>query len=114
MWALRNYGVKQRALDCEPLRAELARLAERVEREIGRGAVRIGMREAAGDLAVKASRLKDRVSGRGLDRVVEFFKALPKASATVGRDEEMIRTYIKNQEMADKQLDQLQLKLAPS
>ena len=32
--------------------------------------------------------------------------------STVGRDEEMIRTYIKNQEMADKQLDQLQLKLA--
>ena len=34
--------------------------------------------------------------------------------STVGRDEEMIRTYIKNQEMADKQLDQLQLKRAPS
>ena len=33
---------------------------------------------------------------------------------TVGRDEETIRTYIKNQEMADKQLDQLQLKLASS
>jgi putative transposase len=32
----------------------------------------------------------------------------------VGRDEEMIRTYIKNQEMADQQLDQLQLKLASS
>jgi putative transposase len=32
--------------------------------------------------------------------------------STVGL--EMIRTYIKNQEMADKQLDQLQLKLAPS
>jgi putative transposase len=32
--------------------------------------------------------------------------------STVGRDEEMIRTYTKNQEMADKQLDQLQLKLA--
>ena len=30
--------------------------------------------------------------------------------STVGRDEEMIRAYIKNQEMADKQLDQLQLK----
>jgi putative transposase len=30
----------------------------------------------------------------------------------VGRDEEMIRAYIKNQEMADKQLDQLQMKLA--
>jgi putative transposase len=34
--------------------------------------------------------------------------------STVGRDEEMIRTYIKNQEMADQQLDQLQLKLASS
>jgi putative transposase len=34
--------------------------------------------------------------------------------STVGRDEEMIRTYIRNQEMADKQLDQLQLKLASS
>ena len=32
----------------------------------------------------------------------------------VGRDEETIRTYIRNQEMADKQLDQLQLKLATS
>ena len=34
--------------------------------------------------------------------------------STVGRDEEMIRTYIKNQEVADQQLDQLQLKLASS
>ena len=34
--------------------------------------------------------------------------------STVGRDEEMIRAYIKNQEIADQQLDQLQLKLAPS
>src|SRR4051794_27870182 len=34
--------------------------------------------------------------------------------STVGRDEEMIRNYIKNQEAADKQLDQLQLKLASS
>ena len=32
--------------------------------------------------------------------------------STVGRDEETILTYIKNQEIADKQLDQLQLKLA--
>jgi putative transposase len=32
----------------------------------------------------------------------------------VGRDEEMIRAYIKNQELADKQLDQLQMKLASS
>ena len=34
--------------------------------------------------------------------------------STIGRDEETIRTYIKNQEIADKQLDQLQLKLASS
>ena len=34
--------------------------------------------------------------------------------STVGRDETMIRAYIKNQEMADQQLDQLQLKLGSS
>jgi REP element-mobilizing transposase RayT len=34
--------------------------------------------------------------------------------STVGRDEEMIRAYIKTQELADKQLDQMQLKLASS
>jgi putative transposase len=34
--------------------------------------------------------------------------------STVGRDEEMNRAYIKNQEIADQQLDQLQLKLASS
>ena len=34
--------------------------------------------------------------------------------STVGRDEETIRVYIRNQEIADKQLDQLQLKLASS
>ena len=33
---------------------------------------------------------------------------------SVGRDQEMIRTYIRNREMAYKQLDQLQLKLASS
>ena len=33
---------------------------------------------------------------------------------TVRRNEEMIRAYIRNQEIADKELDQLQLKLAPS
>jgi len=31
---------------------------------------------------------------------------------TVGRDEEMIRAYIKNQEMADQQPDQLELKIS--
>ena len=34
--------------------------------------------------------------------------------STVGRDEETIRAYIRNQEMADKQLDQMQFKLASS
>ena len=34
--------------------------------------------------------------------------------STVERNEEMIRVYIRNQEMADKQLDQLQMKLASS
>jgi hypothetical protein len=33
--------------------------------------------------------------------------------STVGRNEEIIRAYIRNQEMADKQLDQLQLNLRP-
>ena len=31
---------------------------------------------------------------------------------TVGRDEEMIRAYIRNQELADQQLDQLELKIS--
>jgi putative transposase len=34
--------------------------------------------------------------------------------STVGRDEELIRTYIRNQELADRQADQMQLKLASS
>ena len=34
--------------------------------------------------------------------------------STIGRDEATIRTYIKNQEIADQQLDQLQLKLGSS
>ena len=34
--------------------------------------------------------------------------------STVRRNEEMIRPYIRNQEIADKELDQLQLKLASS
>ena len=34
--------------------------------------------------------------------------------STVGRDEEMIRAYIRNQELADKQLDQMQRRLGSS
>jgi hypothetical protein len=37
--------------------------------------------------------------------------ATPNTVSTVGRDEGTIRAYIKNQEIADQQLDQLQLKL---
>jgi putative transposase len=33
---------------------------------------------------------------------------------TVGRDEETIRAYIRNQEIADQQLDQLELKISAS
>jgi REP-associated tyrosine transposase len=31
---------------------------------------------------------------------------------TVGRDEEVIRTYIRNQELADRELDQFELKIS--
>ena len=34
--------------------------------------------------------------------------------STVGKDEETIRAYIRNQEMADKQSDQMQFELASS
>ena len=50
--AIRNHRVERRAFDGAPLCAELARLAECVEREICRGAVGIDMREAAGDSRV--------------------------------------------------------------
>ena len=52
-----------------------------------------------------------------LDQVehhVDKFWARGYFVSTIGRGEEMIRAYIRNQEMADKQLDQLQLKLASS
>src|SRR6516225_11727787 len=59
--AIRNHRVERRAFDGAPLCAELARLAECVEREICRGAVGIDMREAAGDLPLAAGRLAHRV-----------------------------------------------------
>ena len=34
--------------------------------------------------------------------------------STVGRDEELIRAYIRNQDLADQQLEQIQLKLGTS
>src|SRR5215211_7166672 len=75
--AVLDHGVKRRALDREPLRAELARLAQGMEREVGRGAVRIDMSEAAGHFTLATGRLFDRILRCVLDRVVEFFEALP-------------------------------------
>jgi len=40
------------------------------------------------------------------------FWALGYFVTTVGRDEEVIRAYIRNQELADQQLDQLELKIS--
>jgi putative transposase len=40
------------------------------------------------------------------------FRARGYFVTTVGRDEEMIRAYIRNQELADQQLDQLELKIS--
>ena len=52
--AVRNDCVERRALDGAPLCFKLARLPERVESEIGRGAVGIDMREPASDLPLAA------------------------------------------------------------
>jgi putative transposase len=40
------------------------------------------------------------------------FRARGYFVTTVGRDEEMIRAYIRNQELANQQLDQLELKIS--
>ena len=40
----------------------------------------------------------------------EIFSATNSGRADIGRDEEVIRAYIRNQELADQQLDQLELK----
>jgi hypothetical protein len=70
--AIRNHCVEPGKLGAQWLAIKSAALAECVDREIRRGTVGINMREAAGDLALAASRLKDRVLGRGLDFIVEF------------------------------------------
>src|SRR5207249_4993814 len=49
----------------------------RMEGEIGRGPVRIDVREPAGDLALLPGRVPDRLLGRRLDAVVEGLEALP-------------------------------------
>src|SRR5262245_24636629 len=64
--AVCDYRIERRALDGVPLWAEPARLAERVEGEVGRRTVGIDMGEAAGDLALAAGRRLDRGCGRGL------------------------------------------------
>src|SRR5258708_39206107 len=68
--AVCDHGIEGGSLDGKPLRGELLWIAERMEREIGRGAVRIDMCEAASDLTLLAGRRKDCVFGGGLDVVV--------------------------------------------
>jgi putative transposase len=48
----------------------------------------------------------------GLNFLGYKFRARGYFVTTVGRDEEMIRAYIRNQELADQQLDQLELKIS--
>ena len=70
--AVRNHRIERRTPLIARHCAWLALFAERVEREIRRGPVRIDMGEPTGDLALTAGCGEDRVGGRGLDRVVEF------------------------------------------
>jgi hypothetical protein len=44
--------------------------------------------------------------------VPQVFWARGYFATTVGRDEEMIRAYIRNEEIADRQLDQFELKIS--
>src|SRR5258707_1425230 len=65
--AVCDHGVERGTLDGKPLRAKLFRIAERMEREVGRGAVRIDVRKTAGDLTLAAGRLEYGRLGRRLD-----------------------------------------------
>jgi len=76
--AVGDHRVECGGLDGGPLRTEPARISQRMEREVGRGAVRIGVCEAARDLSLAAGRLPDGVRGRRLDGVMERFEAIPR------------------------------------
>ena len=75
--ARRDHGVARGVLDRLPLLEQRAMPAERMEREIGRGAVGIDMGEAARDLARRAGGLQDGALRRRLDGVVERLEPLP-------------------------------------
>jgi REP-associated tyrosine transposase len=76
----------------------------------------------------EVNRVSERKSSIWIARNVERLRGMWNAScgiswatnsgrgfvSTVGRDEEMVRAYIRDQEMADRLLDQLQLMLASS
>src|SRR5947209_2237428 len=70
-------GLARSVLDRLPLLQQRAVTAERVEGEIGRGAVGIDVGEAAGDFARAAGRLENRPLGRRLDAIVQRLEALP-------------------------------------
>src|SRR6267154_2645300 len=64
-------------LDRLPLLQKSAVTAERVERKIRRGPIRIDMGEAACDLAFHAARLEDRTLGGRLNLVEKTFEPVP-------------------------------------
>ena len=70
--------VARRGLDRPPLLEQRAVPAKRVEGEIRRRAVGIDVGEAAGDLALDAGRLQDRLLGRRLHGVVEAPRSAPR------------------------------------
>src|SRR5271165_4206244 len=66
-----------RELDRPPLRRQFTVPPEGVKREIGCRPVGIDMGEPTGHLPRPPSGLADRGFGRGLDRIVKSFEALP-------------------------------------
>src|SRR5262245_28143598 len=82
--AILDHRVERRALDRKPLPAEFARLAERMEGEVGGRAVWVDMGEAAGDLAGAPGCGLDRCFGGMLDRIVEILEAFPGDSSLEG------------------------------
>ena len=73
----RNQRVAGCILDGLPLPEQSAVTAERVERKIGCGPVRVDMGEAASDLALHAGRFQDGTLGRGFDTVMKAFEPVP-------------------------------------
>ena len=89
-------------------------LAQRKERKIEEGHLMLDHAYADIDGGDRVSEGEQNVERKLRNILGHKFWARGYFVSTVGRDEETIRVYIRNQEIADKQLDQLQLKLASS